>query len=947
MKNILKSMAIDNLRIPKRTKEFIFLISVMGLVISCNPASNTPKPTEIFESADGEQESGYRKYFEESRRAALGDDWQNITQNNLERASLSRQFQAEGSLAGGLLVGDWYERGSNNVAGSTFATYFYPATAEVYALSSSGSLFKGGLTGGAWSTLNDAENFNNNILAVMPNGTGKRIVSAKNDHEIYYSGDEGASWTQAGGSIANANNWGAGGKKLIVMSNGILFYLQHVWLSAPDTWGSGYKLYRSSDNGATWLTTQTFNSRDENRVVMWSPFGTSDLYVMDNGATLYSLSGTATTLTTLATGMNLPSNSDYSLTGYKNGANLTLYSLVNKTDLYKTIDNGASWSIVSTLPASEASWSVGLFANPWVANALYYGNINLRKSTNGGSSFTEQNQWGSYYGNLDLLHADIMTITPFQKTDGTKFILIGNHGGIHYLPDPYTTTTNITKTNMNNTEYYDVVTIGGNIFVGTQDQGNQRFGGGTGTTILPATQVISGDYVRVNSSANGTKYWQEYPGGTFHYFDAPLSATSTTAQTSVYGTARTNIQQWVVPTCNWSVASENSILVGGGSITSGNTTESHVIKLTYTGGGSISRTEYPFNFLSAGGGYISAIDHSPADVNYMYVGLNNGKFYYSHDGGTNWTLTSSFTGPTNGWNYGSFIHASRLNKNLAFFSGSGGSIYKTTNGGTSFTNMSTGLPNTFVSEMVLNSSETMLFAATDAGPYVCVLATGQWYSMSEAVTPVKSFSSVEFVASENLVRFTTFGRGVWDFKITTPVLPVSFKSFDAKEGANQQVDILWATESERDVAYFEIEKSSDAINFSTLTQVKSKNKAAVYKAIDTHPTLEGVNYYRIKSVDLSGKMELTDIKSVKIGIKSNQVSVYPTVLPNGTPLSINVQEANFTFYLFDAQGRNVLSQKLNNQNNQLTLSNLGNGIYFYSIRETGNRVVRNGKLMVL
>lgn len=893
----------------------LFSLLVLTFVIgACNQTTTSPKPTDIFENDEGEQEGGYRKYYEESRRAALGDNWEAITNTNFMQAEQARLNQKEDAFAGGALEGNWYERGGTTVSGSIIATYFYPSTEDVYAITSSGTLIKGGLTGNPWSILNDFVNFNNNILAIVPISGGKRIITAKSDHKVYYSDNDGGLWSQAAGSISNPYSWGAGGKKLIVLNNGIMYYLQHVWLGSP--WGSGYQLHRSADNGATWALVQAFGSRDENRVSMWSPFGTSDLYVLDNGTTMYSLSGTATSLTSLSTNATLATNTKYTLTGYKNGNNLTLYALANSATIYKSLDYGATWSNISAL--STTAWGVGMMANPWVADALYYGAVNFYKSTAATPSFTAQNNWGSYYSNIDLLHADMVSITPFQKSDGTKFILIGNHGGIHYYPDPFTTTTNLTKTNIASAEYYDVVTVGGTtIFAGAQDQGNQRFSGASGTSLLTATQLISGDYVRLNTSLSGTKYWQEYPfitpSCTFHYYDSPLTQSGTTAQTSVYGTANSTAQQWVTPTCNYALTSENSILVGGGTVLNTGT-GSHVVKLTYTGGSTITKTEYPFDFNAAGSGYITAIDHSPADANYMYVGLNNGKFYYSHDAGTNWTETAGFTGATSGFNYGSFIHASRLNKNMAFYCGSGGKVYKTTTGGVSFTNMSMGLPNTFVNELVLNTAETLLFAATDAGPYVCVLSTGQWYNMASTTAPIKSYTAVEYVASDNVVRFATFGRGVWDFKITSQPLPVTLADFKGQVEKDKTVRLSWTTESEQNVSRFDIERSVDGQNFAVVTSIASKSKGGNtntrldYTAQDLFPP-KALVYYRLKTHDFDAKTTTSKVISFQISddTGTKHWAITPSVIAKNTPLSIFAPETTgfVELSLFDLSGKLV------------------------------------------
>ncbi len=924
--------------------KYFYTLLLCSLIGACSYFPTMPSPTEILENEEGEQEGGYRKYFEETRRAALGENWQQIYNENQENASLFKnklKYGASGreNFAAGVVQGDWYERGGSTVSGSMTAIGFFPSTNEVFGMSSSGTLYKGGLSGAAWTIQNDDENFNNSILAVVANGAGKRVIAAKSDHKIYFSDNEGVTWTSSTG-ITNPYNWGAGGKKLVVFNNGTMYYLQHVWNGSP--WGSCNRLYRSTDVGQTWTVVQTFGVRSEDVSTMWSPYKSDELYVLDNGNTLYKLSGTASTLTTVSTNTTLAAASSYSLTGYKNGATLTLYALVNSANLYKSTDEGATWTSQSTL--NPTSWSVGIHANPWVADAIYYGAVNFRKSADAGVSFTDQNGWGSYYGNTNLLHADIVAVTPFEKTDGTKFILIGNHGGIHYAPSTLATTTNLTAIGITNAEYYDVVTINGTIFAGAQDQGNQRFAGGAGTGILTASQLISGDYVRLNSSVNGTKYWQEYPGGVVHYYNSPLTQQYTSAQGSVYGTARTNIQQWVVPTCDWSIAAENSILIGGGTAVSGGT-GSYLVKMSYNGTSTLVKSQYPFDFLANGGGYISALDHSPADANYMYVGLNNGKFYYSQNAGVTWTQTAAFTGATNGWNYGSFIHASRLDKNKAYFCGNGGKVYKTTNGGVSFSDMSNGLPNTFISELALNGTESLLFAATDAGPYVCVLSTGQWHTLTGATTPIKEFTAVEYVATDDLMRFSTFGRGVWDFKIIQQPLPVTYSTFNVKETDNQQVNVNWATEIENNISHFEVEKSENAIDFYTIQKINALNKPNRYSVKDVQPFLNKTNYYRIKSVERSGEIEYTNIKSINIDRKNNFVNVFPTILEQGKILNVETEGENAQFYLFDQQGKMVLEQKLYPSLNQLDVPLLPKGVYFYAIKNEDKNTLKSGKII--
>ncbi|MBL7817301.1 MAG: hypothetical protein JNL70_20005 [Saprospiraceae bacterium] len=384
----------------KQNLHYALLIGLLSLSVACQP---NHKPDNEEQKAEG----GYENYVAETRRAALGDDWERITQANFAQME---GIRLRGDvIAGGLLQGSWYERGGSNVAGRMDATFYYPATEEVYSISQSGTLFKGALTGGTWSVQNDAINFNSRVLGVISASGTKRIIAAKTDQYIYYSDDDGASWTQASGSIVSGSS--GGGKKLIIFSNGTLFYLQYA--------SGSYYLYRSADNGVSWTTVQTFTSRNDDRVEMFSPYGTNDLYVLDNGTALYSLTGTATSLTAINTSMSLTTNAIYYLSGYFDGTNVTLYVVVNRSGLYKSTDLGTTWTNVSTLPSPPFNNS--LLANPFVANTVYYGTIEFKKSSDGGATFASQNAWADYYTNTDKIHADIGTVTPFTKSDGTKY----------------------------------------------------------------------------------------------------------------------------------------------------------------------------------------------------------------------------------------------------------------------------------------------------------------------------------------------------------------------------------------------------------------------------------------------------------------------------------------------------------------------------------------------
>jgi hypothetical protein len=126
--------------------------------------------------------------------------------------------------------------------------------------------------------------------------------------------------------------------------------------------------------------------------------------------------------------------------------------------------------------------------------------------------------------------------------------------------------------------------------------------------------------------------------------------------------------------------------------------------------------------------------------------------------------------------YGSSICVSQKNANQLFVGGNGyggNGIYQSSDGGVTFKAMVSGLPKTFINDLTLNREETLLFAATEAGPYVCVLSTGKWYPLIGENTPIQPFQSVEYIAATSTVRFCTYGRGVWDFVLKSQPLQVN------------------------------------------------------------------------------------------------------------------------------------------------------------------------------
>ncbi|MGI4885113.1 MAG: T9SS type A sorting domain-containing protein [Janthinobacterium lividum] len=106
-------------------------------------------------------------------------------------------------------------------------------------------------------------------------------------------------------------------------------------------------------------------------------------------------------------------------------------------------------------------------------------------------------------------------------------------------------------------------------------------------------------------------------------------------------------------------------------------------------------------------------------------------------------------------------------------------------------------------------------------------------------------------------------------------LPVQLVSFTAQL-RNKQVNLNWVTASEKNSRSFEVERSSNGQKFTTvLTKAAQGNTSArtTYDAVDRQP-LPGLSYYRLKQIDIDGKVAYSPTVSVQSD-GTVDISIYP------------------------------------------------------------------------
>lgn len=187
-------------------------------------------------------------------------------------------------------------------------------------------------------------------------------------------------------------------------------------------------------------------------------------------------------------------------------------------------------------------------------------------------------------------------------------------------------------------------------------------------------------------------------------------------------------------------------------------------------------------------------------------------------------------------------------------------------------------------------------------------------------------------------------------------LPIKLKKFIAeRDGDNRASRLSWTSVSEVNSSHFEIERSLDGFNFEYVGSVgASGNSSSLidYSFIDNKLPFSRNNinifYYRLKMVDLDGKYEYTDVRSVSFDdITKVELSIYPNPTANSVFVKMNSSSENqeAPLNIFDASGRLVLSKNVStNGISEIEIMNLPNAIYNIAITHEGkvynNQVVK-------
>jgi len=181
---------------------------------------------------------------------------------------------------------------------------------------------------------------------------------------------------------------------------------------------------------------------------------------------------------------------------------------------------------------------------------------------------------------------------------------------------------------------------------------------------------------------------------------------------------------------------------------------------------------------------------------------------------------------------------------------------------------------------------------------------------------------------------TKAANGVWsltnvEFDIEVEsTLPLRILSFEVHK--NGGVALLeWKVNEAINTSHFEIERTDNS-DFTKIGRVESINDLGIleYEFTDIQP-LDGLNYYRLKQVDIDGEFKYSPIRSLNFDSRQSIV-VYPNPSINEVRVD-GILGADASYLIYDATNRLVMRGNLE-ANTSIDVSDLLPGAYHFVLR---------------
>lgn len=766
---------MTNLFVMKKIKFILF--SCLALILTLlsiyaarnyffieNKIKNPARPYDFFSETRSYPDKVFDlKAFEEVRKNAL------IENQNLRSASPTL----------------WQQEGPNNIGGRITCMAVSPTNSNVIFVGTPGAGIYRSINGGiSWVPVFDNQNslyigaitIDPNNVNIIYAGTGDPSIpfTVFVGDGIYKSTDGGNTWANTGLVNTKIIN------KIIINPNNS----NEIYVSAngnPIVADVNRGVYKSSNAGLSWNQVLFIDTQTGVSDIVMNPTNTNEIYATSytcirNATVNIRYSNTTRVYKTTNSGANwnvilngLPNTkiNKYSICMSKQNSN-KLYIAVSDSNyqmqgVYVTTNGGAFFTNLGNNGIANNYGGFGWYfseieVSPTNDNEVYIGGIELFKSTDGGNNWNlNMPNWWNY-----IVHADIHCISFV----GPGKYYLGTDGGTYFTSNDglnYSDVDNIPNTQFYRVEYNPHEP--NNYFGGTQDNGTVK---GNNTTISNWLRIYGGDgfQPRFDPTDANTFYAETQNGGlvsttdggsTFNAndnnidpndrrnWDMPYVLNKFNANTQYTGTYRV-YKNTAGPNDNWTAISPD--------LTDG------II--------------FAPRFHN-----ISAIDNSDLNAQKIYVGTSDANVWVTQNDGGTWTNITG-TLPNR---YVTSIHASPNFSNNVYVTHTGYKynsyiphIHKSTNNGTSWTDISGNLPQAGINDVLIYpGNENLLFVANDIGVYVTYDGGVNWTRVGTNM-PIISVWDLAYNPTNQKLIAGTYAKSLQTIDVTTVIANLESKT---------------------------------------------------------------------------------------------------------------------------------------------------------------------------
>lgn len=155
------------------------------------------------------------------------------------------------------------------------------------------------------------------------------------------------------------------------------------------------------------------------------------------------------------------------------------------------------------------------------------------------------------------------------------------------------------------------------------------------------------------------------------------------------------------------------------------------------------------------------------------------------------------------------------------------------------------------------------------------------------------------IASNSISSFSPFTLGYKSFPI-----PLKLLSFTVERRSGTSY-LKWTTENEENVSHFDVQRSYEGTLYSTIGNVTASNTSGTqYYYFNDNSPLQGIAYYRIRSVDMDGKFSYSKIAVVsEFDMQSSGLAVLNPVHTAITILNKTGREGSYNYQVFTSGGQ--------------------------------------------